>query len=277
MRQADVIFTVAHKELTDHLRNRWIWTVCALLLISALAIAFFGTAPVGVVGVQGGGAAMASLMNLSVYLVPLLALILGAGAIIDEKRRGTLDLVLVYPVSTGEYFFGTFLGYCLALSIALVSSFVPTGVVLYLEAGIDAVEYFLLMGLVLLLGAAFLALSFLVSILAKDRGRGVASSVLVWVLAVFIFDLALIGILVLYPGQIRAEIFGLLLLLNPSDVFRLLCFEWVGSAASPLGLETVMPPFSAAALAGVLVLWAIVPLLISHSLFRRRIAVDKLL
>ena len=86
------------------------------------------------------------------------------------------------------------------------------------------------------LAAAFLSLSFLIALLARDRGRGIASSVLVWVIAVLIFDLALIGTLSLSGGKIPASVFGAFLLLNPLDVFRLLCFDSVGSAAAPLGL-----------------------------------------
>ena len=276
MRRIDAVAAIARQELTARLRNRWIWTAGALLLISALAIALFGSAPVGVTRLDGGGLTLASLMNLSAYLVPLLALILGAGAIIDEKRRGVLDLVLVYPISTGEYFAGVFIGQYLALAAALVLSYVPTGVALHFAVGADAVEFLLLLGLALLLGAVFLAISFLVSILAKDRSRGMASSLLVWIVAVFIFDLVLVGGLVLYPGQVPAALFGLLLLLNPIDVFRLLCFKWVGSAAAPLGLSTVMPPLPTAALLAALVFWALVPLVLSHGIFRRRVAADRL-
>lgn len=277
MRRADAVRTIALKELSDRLRNRWIWTVTGLVLVTSLAIGFLGAAPVGVVGVQGPGAILASLMNLSVYLVPLLALVMGAGVIIDEKRRGILDLILVCPVSSGEYFLGTFIGYAGALSIALVSSFVPTGIVLALTTGIAVREYALLLVLVIALGTVFLALSFLISILSRDPARGMASSVLVWILSVFVFDLALVGLLVLYPGDVPPALFGIALLLNPADIFRLLAFSWVGSAASPLGLATMAPPFPVAVLAVALVLWAIVPLWLSHRLFRERVATDKLL
>ncbi len=276
MRWNSTVFAIARKELSERLRNRWIWTVSALYVASGLAVAYFGTAPVGVAGLRDGGAAMASLMNLSAYLVPLLALILGCGAIIDEKQRGTLDLTLVYPISTGEYFLGSFLGYAGALILALVCGLVPTGVVLRLWAEIDVTEYLLLLALVSLLAVVFLALSFLVSLLARDRARAVASSVLVWIVAVFVFDLVLVGVLIGYSGEIPAHLFGVLLLLNPSDVYRLLCFQSIGSAASPLGLATVMPPFSAFTLTGVLMLWAAVPLLLRHQIFNRRVATDRL-
>lgn len=277
MKRPDAVWAIARKELSERLRNRWIWTVSVLVLAATIAIAFFSATPVGVVGAHGGGAILASILNLAVYLVPLLALVMGAGAIIDEKRRGLLDLVLTYPVSSGEYFLGTFIGYALALGIALVTSFVPTGIVLSATTGVDIQQYALLVVLVLALGTSFLALSFLISILSRDPARGVATSVLVWILAVFVFDLVLVGILVGFGGQIPETAFGAMLLLNPTDVFRLIAFTWVGSAASPLGLATVSPPFPAAMLVSVLVLWAVVPLWLSHRLFQKRLAMDKLI
>ena len=45
MRRADVVRTIALKELMDRLRDRWIWTVTALVLVTTLAIAFLGAAP----------------------------------------------------------------------------------------------------------------------------------------------------------------------------------------------------------------------------------------
>ena len=221
MKRADAVWAIARKELTERLKNRWIWTVSVLVLAATLAIGFLGAAPVGVVGAHGGGAILASILNLAVYLVPLLALVMGAGAIIDEKRRGLLDLVLAYPVSPTEYFLGTFIGYAAALVIALVTSFVPAGVALSATAGIDLVQYGLLIVLVLGLGTSFLALSFLISILSRDPGRGIASSVLAWIFAVLVFDLVLVGILVASDGGVPQAVFGAALLLNPTDVFRL--------------------------------------------------------
>jgi Cu-processing system permease protein len=251
--------------------------VSVLVLAATLAIAFLGAAPIGVVGAHGGGAILASIMNLAVYLVPLLALVMGAGAIIEEKRRGLLDLILAYPISASEYFLGTFTGYALALAIALVASFVPTGIVLSMSVGINSFQYSLLLALIVALGTSFLSISFLISILSRDPARGIASSVLVWIFAVLVFDLALVGLLVGFGGDIPQSAFGAMLLLNPTDVFRLIAFTWVGSAASPLGLATVSPPFPAAVLAIVLVAWALVPLWLSHRLFQKRLAMDRLI
>jgi len=272
-----IILTIARKELTDRLRNRWVWTVSALLCVAALAIAFFGAAPVGVVGGKGEGAAMASLMNLAAYLVPLIALILGCGAIIDEKQRGTLDLILIHPLSVGEYFAGTFLGFALALAIAVGSGLAVAGGVIGVWLGVAVGEYLVLILLAVMLGGAFLAVSFLVSLLARERGRAIASSIFLWLFAVFVFDLLLVGLLIASGGKVPTGLFGGLLLANPADVFRLLCFHWVGSAASPMGLASVVESgMSAGLLLGVLALWIVVPLVLSYLLFRRRVATDRL-
>ena len=272
-----MIISVARKELGDRLRNRWVWTVAALLCISELTIVFFGAAPVGVAGAATGAAAVASLMNLTVYLVPLLALILGCGAIIEEKERGTLDLILVYPLSSGEYFLGTFSGFALALSAAVASGFAVSGLALALWSDVSLKDHLLLTVLALALGCVFLGLSFLISILSRDRGKAVALSVLVWIFAVFVFDLVLVGVLVVSKGAVSEGLFGRFLLLNPTDVFRMLCFKWMGGATSALGLSVailfVPPP---ATLLGALALWMGVPLFLSYVLFQRRVASDTL-
>lgn len=277
MKPTDACLAIARKELGDGLRNRWIWIVSALLGSSALAIAFFGNVPVGVTGMHEGGMAIASLTNFAVYLVPLLALVLGCGAVIEEKQRGTLDLILVYPLSSAEYFVGTFAGFALALSISIATGFGVAGLLLALWGNLDLEAYLLLTSLAVVLGIVFLGLSFLLSLLSRDRGRAVVSSVFVWIGSVLVFDLVLVGILVASNGKVPSGLFTALLLLNPTDVFRILCFKWIHGAASPLGLSDVMTFVPhAALLGGALISWAVAPLFLSYAIFRRRVAADTL-
>lgn len=277
MTGTNALACIARKELGDALRSRWVWTVALLLATSVVVVAFLGAAPAGVTGIRADGPIHASLMNLAVYLVPLLALMLGCGAIIEEKSRGTLDLILVHPLAPSDYFFGTFLGFAMAMAIAVLGGFGLSGVVLSIVFGLDLGAHLALTGLALLLGTSFLALSFLLSLLARDRDRAIASSVFVWLGTVLIFDLLLIGLLMLVGGQVPAALFGALLLVNPTDVFRLLCFTWIEGVASPLGLTDVLPHApSATLLATALVLWAVVPLVASWLLFERRVSNDTL-
>lgn len=269
--------TIARRELVDRLRNRWVWTVAAVLATSVLAITFFGSAPAGVVAEQASGAVMASLTSLIVYLVPLLALVLGCGAIVDEKARGTLDLVLVSPLSEAEYFLGTFVGFALALGTATAVGFGVPGLLLGLWGTIDPGPHLLLTAMAVVLGVIFLGLSFLLSILSRERGRAVASSVFVWIVLVLVYDLLLLGTLIVSKGAVPPTLFSGLLLLNPTDAFRILCLHAVAGAASPLGLADVMPFAPGSGwLATSLVLWAVVPLGLGYLVFRRRLTTDTL-
>lgn len=274
---SDACLTIARKELGDKLGNRWVWTVAAVLATSVLAIAFFGTAPSGLVATGATEAVIASLTSLVVYLVPLLALVLGCGAIIDEKARGTLDLLVVYPLSEGEYFAGTFLGFALALALAIVVGLGAPGLVLGVWGEFASGPYLLLTLMAVVLGVVFLGVSFLVSILSRERGRAVVSSVFVWIASVLLFDLVLLGILIASKGAVPGTLFSTLLLLNPTDVFRILCLESVTGAATPLGLSDVLP-FAPppVLLAAALLLWAIVPASVGYAVFRRRLLRDTL-
>lgn len=83
---------IAAKEYRDRIRNRWVLAVALIFALFALAIAYFGSAQQGEVGFRGIDVTVASLVSLVIYLVPLIALILGYDAIVGEKERGSLEL-----------------------------------------------------------------------------------------------------------------------------------------------------------------------------------------
>jgi Cu-processing system permease protein len=277
LKSSNAIWVVARNELSARLRNRWVWTVSGLLVFCVVSIAFFGSAPVGVAGAQESGAALTSLTNLVNYLVPLLALLLGSGALIDEKQRGTLDLLLIYPLTTMELFVGTFLGFFLALTTAVVAGLAISGGALILWMDVPLLEYAGIMLTSLFLGASFLAMAFLLSILAREPARALATSILVWIFFVFLFDLILIGTLIASKGDVSDTLFRVLLMLNPADVFRILSFNWVEGAVPSLGMAAagVDPPTSSL-LWAVMSAWIVVPASVGLWIFRRRVAADAL-
>jgi len=252
-------------------------TVSILLVASAVVVAFFGSVPVGLAGFQRGGMTMLSLINLAIYLVPLLALALGSFAIIDERERGTLDLLLAYPLGPREYLAGSFLGLSVALSATIVVGFGLSGALVLAMGGVVAVgQYLMFLLLTLLLGMIFLAMSYSISILAGDKGKAMAMALLVWIGAVFLFDVSLIGVLVATKGRIGQEMFSFIMMLNPVDVYRLLLFSIVESARAPLGLleSDVSASMGSLQLATVFTAWLTVLLAIMFQLFKRRVASD---
>jgi Cu-processing system permease protein len=66
-------------------------------------------------------------------------------------------------------------------------------------------------------------------------------AIAIWFFFVLIFDLLLIGMLVLSNGSVSSTVFAGLLMLNPADVFRLLNIFSSQQVQTMYGLATVMP------------------------------------
>ncbi len=72
------VATLAGKEFRDRIRNRWVLAVALVFTAFALVIAYFGGAQQGAVGFRSIEFTIASLVSLVIYLIPLIALILGS-------------------------------------------------------------------------------------------------------------------------------------------------------------------------------------------------------
>src|SRR5207344_426742 len=96
MRAAAII---ALKEIRDGLRNRWVIATTLLMTALALTLTLLGSAPAGTVGTSALEATVVGLSSLTIFLVPLIALLISYDAIAGEFERGTMALLLSYPVS----------------------------------------------------------------------------------------------------------------------------------------------------------------------------------
>ena len=110
--------TIAGKEIREGLRNRWILATTLLLAVLALTLSFLGSAPTGTVKASPLDVIVVSLSSLTIFLIPLIALLLSHDAIVGEAERGTLLLLLSYPVRRGQVILGKFLGHIAILQRA---------------------------------------------------------------------------------------------------------------------------------------------------------------
>lgn len=72
------------------------------------------------------------------------------------------------------------------------------------------------------LGAIFLGLGYLASALVDERATAVGIAIGLWLVFVIVYDLAFLGLLVAAEGGLPEPLVTALILLNPTDVFRLL-------------------------------------------------------
>ena len=266
------IATIAGKEFWDRIRNRWVLEVALVFTVFALVIAYVGAAQQGAVGFRSIDVTIASLVSLVIYLIPLIALVLGFDAIVGERERGSLDLLLSMPITRVELLLGKYLGLAAALTFSTVAGFGLVAVVLSSQLELDALfHYFGFMLSSVLLGCAFLSLAVMLSVFAGDRTRASGLAIAMWFFFVLVFDLLLLGALVVSGGQWGGELFPYLLLLNPADVFRILNIFSLEDVRALYGLATVFPPSLAnpALLGVVMFAWIALPLGIAAWRFRK--------
>ena len=112
------ILIVARKEIQEGLRNRWVLATTLLLAALALTLTFLGSAPTGNVGVRALDVVIVSLSSLTIFLLPLIALLISHDAIVGEMERGTMLLLLSYPVARWQVLLGKFVGHLAILAFA---------------------------------------------------------------------------------------------------------------------------------------------------------------
>ncbi|MBS0594932.1 MAG: ABC transporter permease [Proteobacteria bacterium] len=269
-------FAIAMQELRAGMRNRWVLATTVLMGALALSLALLGSAPTGTVKADPLAVIVVSLASLTIFLVPLIALLLSFDSIVGEHERGTLMLLLSYPVARWQVVVGKSLGQIMILAAATVVGYGAAAAAIGASGNVTPQAWSAYAAMVLtsiMLGASFVALGCLASTLVQERATAAGLAVGMWLFFVLIYDTALLGALVADQGRVVSKpVLDALLLLNPADVYRL--FNMTSSEAvsvysgmAGLGDPTALAP---AVLLAVLGAWVVVPLALAVAAFGRR-------
>ncbi len=254
---------LAWHELQERMRDRWVIVISVLFALLASAVGLYGrTAEAEVAKLTGP-----SLVTLATLLVPLVALVLAHDAIVGERERNTLGLLLSLPVGRFEVVIAKHVGRSLALVLAVV---VGLGAAVAVSPGEEVASLVALAGPTLLLGLAFLSIGLLISSLTHRQVTAASAVVIVWFGLVFFYDLGLIGLLVVTDGSLSQETVTALVVGNPAGLYRVqMMYAFAGpDALRELGLSASLPPPQV--IAALWLAWLLVPPLLSGLLLQRR-------
>ena len=254
-------------------RNRWVAIVVVMMALFALVLSAVGSAPSGQLGADSLSVTVASLTSLSVYLVPLVALLMAFDAIAGEVERGTLPLLLTYPISRARVLLGKALAHLLTLGLALAVGYggaVAAAFAVDPDASQGLPAMFRLFWSSLLLGASFLAIGYALSAFSRRPGAAAGLSIGLWLVLVVLYDLGLLTAVVADGGGwFTTSVFPWLLLANPADAFRifnLASSEATAAAAGVGGAANAIPAWHA--LTSILI-WPAVGFAIAMLAFRK--------
>lgn len=267
------VTTLAQRELSDALRNRWFVAYAVAFVVLSVALAMLVVSSAGYGGVSGFGRTSAALINLVLFLAPLMGLTLGAQALSSEREQGTMSYLLAQPVSPFEMFIAKFVGLAIAIGAAIVSGFaLATLTMTFMDSGGDASAFLPLTGLTVLLAWASLAIGYLISSFSRRTMSALGVAVVVWLVLVLVGDLGLMGtavILKLSPETLLATT-----LVNPLESYRIAAVDTLRDSMELLGpagmvAQDTFGGRSVAILTGILVAWLVGPLAIAYMTMRR--------
>ena len=266
---------IARQELVINIRNRWTVVFAAVFGVLVLAISYFGLVTAGNIGFQGFARTSASLLNLVLYIVPLVALTMGTLSFTSEKSAS--ELLFSQPVTRGEILVGKFLGLFASIFTATLGGFGLAGMIIAANAGTaGALRYPALVALSLVLALIFLSLSTFIAAVCRRKNKAFGIALFVWFFFVLFYDLVVIGATFLFKERtanafIFSSLFG-----NPIDIVRVASLMMLngkdifGAGGAALLRTLGGEGLSIALLLLALSFWIVVPLFLAQRLLRRQ-------
>ncbi len=221
-------------ELTEALRSRWLVAYALSYLLFGLSLTQFSLMGVSYLGLQAVGRIMATLINLSLYLVPLISLVLGCISIVGEKEVGIVEWLFSEPIGVLDYVLGKYLGLLIAISVATFLGFgLASWVVVVALPATDLHKYLMFIVVAILLSMACLSIGMMISASSKSRFEALGLAFLVWFTMIFVYDLMVMG-MTISMGLRESEVFTLAVA-NPVEDARILMIYFIDPMLTFLG------------------------------------------
>jgi Cu-processing system permease protein len=258
----------ARQELTLAVRSRATQLFAIVFAALALTVAASGYILSGGSGVQDFARTAASLAQLVVLVVPMIALLVGTSAFSPD--RGAAELLFSQPAARSTILWGKLVGLFQALTAAQALGFGASGLVIFSQSGSEGLSGFLL----LVLGSAgltavFLGLAALVAGTGRRRARTLAAALTVWLVSVVLFDVAALGAASMLRSGAASRLLILSALVNPVDAVRIGTLLGIqgttafGAASLALLRFTGGPARAALWIIGSMCLWVSIPIFVA--------------
>lgn len=270
-----LISRIARQELLVNIRNKWTIIFAGVFGLLIVGISYIGIMAEGFSGMQNFTRTSASMLNLVLYIVPLVALIMGTLSFTSD--RGTTELLFSQPVFRSEVLLGKILGLFYSLSLSMLAGFlVAGGIILSVTGEEGMLQYGIFVLLSLLLALVFLVVAVVIATANRRKSRSFGIALFAWFFFVLFYDLIVLGISLFFKGQTANYILFLSLFGNPVDMVRvasLIILDNVsifGAAGAALLRFLGGSVLSVVLLVSALVLWIGIPLAFSRHLLNKQ-------
>lgn len=225
------MITVFKRELKLGFRNSWTYSFLILFTVFTGAILLLHSS---VASIEGYTNMTGTIMNMTLYLLPLITLLLGSFSITAEKEDGHWGLLATYPLSSVSFFFGKWLGLVTILITIIFFSFGISGMLISLVGQQMKTETFIFFIVFsILLAITFLSISFLIGALSKNRWQALIGAIAVWFITIVIWPLLMISLLTQLPSyKLVQPTLQVLSILNPAELIRIFSMMRLGAGSA---------------------------------------------
>ncbi|MCB1321298.1 MAG: ABC transporter permease subunit [Leptospiraceae bacterium] len=264
VKQSRGLGTIFRFEFYEHIRNRWLPVYALLYLILGNLIAYLG----GSNPMQ----ASSSLLSLVLLLTPITALL--AASISFNESLPFMELLVSLPVSRLAIYLGKWLGLSCGLAISYLIGM--GGTLIWLDAdatGLTSIVLMLVLGVMLTF--VFTSIAYALTGLARRREIVYGISLGIWFFLFIVYDLLIIGIVLLFGDYPLETPIFILSAANPLDLTRIVMMLHMDLSAL-MGYTAAVFQHTLGGTGGILLsitllsLWIIVPLAGGYHLFARR-------
>lgn len=238
----------------DLLRSRWTY----------FYFLFFACVTGGLLHLSGQvSAAITSLLNIVVVLIPLISTLYGI--VYYYNSTEFTELLLAQPIRRRSIFLGQYLGLFLSLAASFLLGLLVPSLLMGAFDGKLWGDLLYLMGIGILLTAIFTAISFLVALKQTNRMKGFALAIVTWLFLAVLYDGIFIISLLLFEDYPLEKLSLTATLFNPIDLSRTSLLLRLDMAALMGYTGAVFNKFFGTTLGmltslAALILWAIAPL-----------------
>jgi hypothetical protein len=194
------------REAMASLHSRFLHVLCAAALLAGIAPLFASES-------NAAETAPYFLLQAVLYLIPLFAVLIGAGSAQAEIEER--PFLLSQPVSRFAIVPGKMIALWLLIALAAALLVVPAA----LAGGDDAALAFIWLNAVGV-GGVFLSLGFAAGYATDDRVKAHLAALTLWLLLLAGGDLAALALAHIPAAQARPQAWSALLMLNPLDAVR---------------------------------------------------------